>query len=65
MVDRNENSADVSKTKDGRSFSAEITHRKIKNITDNQKFRKKRSKTYAESLQSIGTSTLMGKFINH
>ena len=33
MVDRNENSADVSKTKDGRSFSAEITHSKIKNIT--------------------------------
>ena len=65
LVDRNENSADVSKTKDGRSFSAEITHSKIKNITDNKKFRKKRSKTYAESLQSIGTSTLMGKFINH
>ena len=62
MVDRNENSADVSKTKDGKSFSAEITHSKNKNITDNRKFRKKRNKTYAEALQSIGTSTSNGEF---
>ena len=46
MVDRIEDSADVSKTKDGRSFSAEITPSKNKNITDNRKFREKRSKTY-------------------
>ena len=46
MVDRIEDSADVSKTKDGRSFSAEITPSKNKNITDNRKFREKGSKTY-------------------
>ena len=55
MVDRNENSADVSKTKDNRPFSAEITPIKNENITDNRKFRKKRNKTYAEALQSIET----------
>ena len=54
MVEGNENSADVCKTKDDRPIFAEIAPNK--NITDNRKFRKKRSKTYAEALQIVGTS---------
>ena len=50
MVDRNENSADVSKTKNDRPFSAVITPSKNKNITDNQNFRQKKSKMYAEGI---------------
>ena len=54
MVQGNENSADLSKRKDDRPIFAEIAPNK--NITDNRKFRKKRSKTYAEALQSVETS---------
>ena len=38
------------KESDGRSFSAEITPSENKNIADNRKFKKKRSKTYAKAL---------------
>ena len=34
-----------------------------KNITDNRKFRKKRSKTYAEALQSVETSNFGGEVL--
>ena len=44
------------KTKDDQPFSSEITPSKKKNIMDNRKFRKRRSKTYAEALQIIGRS---------
>ena len=50
------------RTKDDRPFSAEITPSKNQNITDNRKFRKRRSKTFAEALQSIGTPNFDGKF---
>ena len=43
MVQGNENNADLSKRKDDRPIFAELTRNK--NITDNRKFRKKRSKT--------------------
>ena len=51
----------MSKTKDDQPFSGEITPSKKKNITNNQKFRKRRSKTYAEALQSIGRSNSDGE----
>ena len=41
-VERNENSADMSKTNDDRPFSTEITPSKNKNVTDNRKIGKKR-----------------------
>ena len=61
MVQGNENSADLSKRKDDRPIFAEIAPNK--NITDNQKFRKKGSKTYAEALQSVGTSNFGGEVL--
>ena len=60
MVQGNENSADLSKRKDDRPIFAEIAPNK--NITDNGKFRKK-SKTYAEALQSVGTSNFGGEVL--
>ena len=60
MVQGNENSADLSKRKDDRPIFAEIAPNK--NITDNRKFRKK-SKTYAEALQSVGTSNFGGEVL--
>ena len=50
MVDRNKNSEDVSKIKNNRPLSAVITPSKNKNTTDNQNFRKKKSKMYAEDI---------------
>ena len=61
MVQGNENSADLSKRMDNRPIFAEIAPNK--NITDNRKFRKKRSKTYAEALQSVGTSNFGGEVL--
>ena len=61
MVQGNENSADLSKRKDDRPIFAEIAPNK--NITDNRKFRKKRSKTYAEALQSVETSNFGGEVL--
>ena len=61
MVEGNENSADVFKRKDDRPIFAQIDPNK--NITDNRKFRKKRSKTYAEALQSVGTSNSGGEVL--
>ena len=34
-----------------------------KNITDNRKFREKRSKTYAEALQNVGPSNYGGEIL--
>ena len=61
MVEGNENSTDVCKRTDDRRIFAEIAPNK--NITDNQKFRKKRSKTYADALQSVGTSNTGGEVL--
>ena len=61
MVEENENSANVCKRKDDRPIFAQIAPNK--NITDNRKFRKKRSKTYAEALQSVGTSNSGGEVL--
>ena len=54
MVEGNENSTDVCKRTDDRRIFAEIAPNK--NITDNRKFRKKRSKACADALQSVGKS---------
>ena len=61
MVEGNENSADVCKRKDDRPISVEIAPNK--NVTDNRKFRKKRSTTYADALQSVGTSNIGGEVL--
>ena len=53
-VEEHENSANVCKRKDDRPIFPEIAFNK--NITDNRKFRKKRSTTYAEAVRSVGTS---------
>ena len=54
MVEENENSADRCKRKDDRQIFAEIAPNK--NITDNRKFRKERSKTYGGALQRTSNS---------
>ena len=57
----NKNSADVCKRKGDRPIFAEIAPNN--DITDNKKFRQKRSKTYAETLQRV--EVLVAKFLNH
>ena len=59
MVEGNENSTDVCKRTNDRGIFAEIAPNK--NITGNRKFRKKRSKTYADALQSVGKSNSGGE----
>ena len=61
MVEANENSTDVFKRTDDRRIFAEIAPNK--NIMDNRKFRKKRSKTYADALQSVGKSNSGGEVL--
>ena len=53
-VEGKENSADVCKRDDDRPIFAQIACNK--NITDNRHFKEKISKTYAEAVQSVGTS---------
>ena len=61
MLEGNENNVDVYKRKDDRPIFAQIAPNK--NITDNRKFRKKRSKTYAEAMQSVQTSNSGGEVV--
>ena len=61
MVEENENSANVCKRKDNRPIFPENAPNK--NIMENQKFKKKRSKTYAEALQSVETSSSGGEVL--
>ena len=63
MVEGNGNSTDVCKRKDDRPIFAHIAP--SKKITDNQKFRKRRSETYAEAFKMLGHQTLVGKSLNH
>ena len=51
MVEGKENSTEMCKRTNDRRIFAEIAPNK--NIKDNRKFRKKRSKTYADALQSV------------
>ena len=60
-VERKENSADICKRNDDRPIFPEIAS--SINITDNQKFRKKRSNTYTEAVRRFETSNSGGEVL--
>ena len=62
-VEGKQNSVNVCKRSDNRPILAEIASNN--NITDNWKLKEKKSKTYAEAVESVGTSKSRREVFEH